>query len=1009
MLCQKYNEPTAWRSEGADISFRNRMLQSILEALCIMKRTASLDQGTKDNIAMELERSLYDSASSRASYEDRNTLKRRMIRCMGMRQDNYLKNRIQKLCESRGMPQNMKQEVGRRTGDIDSEFSSVALEHLQHCKKLGCNICRSLRQLGVCESLSDSRKRGAEGRLCPAAKKPRCSSRETFLRHPLSMLTNFTQGQIEQHLNALQQEFSAPPSPQGHSENSMQRSVETCQSGSVCAVCNGNDLEFQMPVYRCNGTCGKNIRRKAYYFADVRHKFTFCNSCFKALPDEITISKHTISKSKFIKTRHVKNNDWKEGWVCCDTCNKWVHQVCGLFNPNLEKRGRATEFHCPACLLQKMAAKNLGKQDRLRSKMLKSAAELDRSGMTDYIEGFLFRRMEELQGKDAESAGCGVETRAALPQIFVRTALNRDEPVAVQQEMLRRYKKHNCPHEFSYSSKCILLFQRIDGADVLLFVMYAHEFDERCEGPNQRSVYISYVDSVKYFQPSRWRTAIWQEIITAYLSYARERGFVYGFLWACPPLKNDNYILHCKPRDQKTPKAARLREWYRAMLSRAERKGLVYNADTLWNQYFGTKVDPIQQSRGEEGSGTQAGRRVSKKKENNFVRKDACATRLPYYSGDCWNGMAEDLIKKISRDEEQKQRRAEIQAKRASKGNHRPTRCKTRTQAGSVPDEDSSYGVHEPGTPDALMCKLATAMGQMKDDFIVVQLTPRCWCCEQYILSVDRYACKRSREWGDKNYVLCQDCFDVIPQENKAVVSTVELVNSVTTSVDRRTLLGNNGAGSSDGTSGGNVVAVRSEEAKEKELSNFKKTFGDHTFHGCREFIRERLPKMIPNPSNDPNPKRESEMFATRSNFLSMCQRNFYQYDQLRRAKHTSMMVVHHLHYPEEYASSQGRDSCSKTGESGHRPKPSQPRRRLKLTKDQWKALLYLLSHASKCVDGNCVVKHCKGMKKMLIQEKVCEVKGSCECGNCENVKEWKRRLLILQSCRSLRKKNAQG
>ena len=50
--------------------------------------------------------------------------------------------------------------------------------------------------------------------------------------------------------------------------------------------------------------------------------------------------------------------------------------------------------------------------------------------------------------------------------------------------------------------------------------------------------------------------------------------------------------------------------------------------------------------------------------------------------------------------------------------------------------------------------------------------------------------------------------------------------------------------------------------------------------------------------TTDADDLMESEFFDTRQNFLSLCQGNHYQYDTLRRAKHSSMMVLYHLHNP---------------------------------------------------------------------------------------------------------------
>lgn len=46
-----------------------------------------------------------------------------------------------------------------------------------------------------------------------------------------------------------------------------------------------------------------------------------------------------------------KKNDeeTEEGWVQCDVCELWVHQICGLFNKGRNKED--TPYVCPSCLL----------------------------------------------------------------------------------------------------------------------------------------------------------------------------------------------------------------------------------------------------------------------------------------------------------------------------------------------------------------------------------------------------------------------------------------------------------------------------------------------------------------------------------------------------------------------------------------------------------------------------------------------------------------------------------
>ena len=71
---------------------------------------------------------------------------------------------------------------------------------------------------------------------------------------------------------------------------------------------------------------------------------------------------------------------------------------------------------------------------------------------------------------------------------------------------------------------------------------------------------------VEYFRPRKHRTAVYHEILVAYLDWIRRRGFKAAHIWSCPPQRGNNFIFWCHPLHQKTPTRDRLSGWYGNML-----------------------------------------------------------------------------------------------------------------------------------------------------------------------------------------------------------------------------------------------------------------------------------------------------------------------------------------------------------------------------------------------------------------------------------------------------------
>ncbi|KAK7381468.1 hypothetical protein VNO80_00011 [Phaseolus coccineus] len=746
----------------------------------------------------------------------------------------------------------------------------------------------------------------------------------------VSLTELFTPEQVREHISGLRQWVG-----QSKSKAEKNQAMEHSMSENSCQLCAVEKLTFEPPPIYCT-TCGVRIKRNNMYYTtgtgDTRHYF--CIPCYNdARTENIIVDGTPIAKSRLEKKKN--DEETEEWWVQCDKCEAWQHQICALFNGRRNDGGQA-EYTCPNCYIQEVER---GERKPLPQSAVLGAKDLPRTILSDHIEQRLFRRLKHERQERARVQGKSYDEIPGADALVIRVVSSVDKKLEVKPRFLEIFQEENYPTEFPYKSKVVLLFQKIEGVEVCLFGMYVQEFGSESQFPNQRRVYLSYLDSVKYFRPEvkavtgeALRTFVYHEILIGYLEYCKKRGFTSCYIWACPPLKGEDYILYCHPEIQKTPKSDKLREWYLSMLRKASKENIVVDLTNLYDHFF--------VSTGE-------------------CRAKVTAARLPYFDGDYWPGAAEDLIYQLHQEEDGR--------KQNKKGTTKKTITKRALKASGQSDLSGN------ASKDLLlMHKLGETICPMKEDFIMVHLQHACTSCCILMVSGNRWVCNQC-----KNYQICDKCYD---------------------------------------------VELKREERERHPINQREK----HTLYPVE--ITD-----VPSDTKDKDDILESEFFDTRQAFLSLCQGNHYQYDTLRRAKHSSMMVLYHLHNPTAPAfvttcnicyldieTGQGwrcevcpeYDVCNacyeKDGGIDHphkltnhpsmvdrdaQNKEARQHRVLQLRK-----MLDLLVHASQCRSAHCQYPNCRKVKGLFRHGMHCKIRASGGCVLCK--KMWYLLQLHARACK---------
>uniref|UniRef100_A0A8C8D4L9 histone acetyltransferase n=1 Tax=Oncorhynchus tshawytscha TaxID=74940 RepID=A0A8C8D4L9_ONCTS len=440
--------------------------------------------------------------------------------------------------------------------------------------------------------------------------------------------------------------------------------------------CCGRKLEFSPQTLCCYGKQLCTIPRDAAYFS-YQNRYHFCEKCFNeiqgecvSLGDDPSQPQTSISKDQF---QRKKNDTLDPEWLVeCTDCGRKMHQICVLHNDTIWPAG----FVCDSCLK---------KANKTRKENKYAARRLPQTKLGSFLEG---RVNDYLRRQNHPESG----------DVTIRVVHVSDKVVEVKPGMKSRFvDTGEMSESFPYRTKALFAFEDIDGADVCFFGMHVQEYGSDSPPPNQRRVYISYLDSVHFFQPRHLRTGVYHEILIGYLEYVKKLGFTTGHIWACPPSEGDDYIFHCHPVDQKIPKPKRLQEWYKKMLDKAVVERIVHDYKDVFKQATEDRL--------------------------------TSANELPYFEGDFWPNVLEESIKELEQEEEERKREENstssesVDAPKSDSKNAKKKNSKKTSK-----NKNSSLiraNKKKPGMPNVsndLSQKLYACMEKHKEVFFVIRL-----------------------------------------------------------------------------------------------------------------------------------------------------------------------------------------------------------------------------------------------------------------------------------------------
>ena len=331
----------------------------------------------------------------------------------------------------------------------------------------------------------------------------------------------------------------------------------------LCFLCGKNDLEDIAPSeVKCDEDgCTQLVSDSQSYYCG-RSK-SICEKCYSAIQDSDV-------KASFFECKCGK--PLKETWIKCSSCSFWTHKKCTLFHERYSRFNG--HFTCLHCRLDPNSS-NISTE----TVSPYAAESLPSCDLSQHIERGIRQCLSTVADSDAS-----VE-KTSLNSFSVRVLSNESITYIVGKETTKRIPQ--IPKAFPLKRKCLALFCKIEGVDVLVFCVFVDEYDQT--GPKQNSgrIFLTFLESIPFLKERSYRMTIYSTFLIEYFRYMKEIGFRSIHIWACPPPQNQS-LFNCPSTLFNGLTNETLYNWFSNILNKAKEENVVVDFETLHDEVFGS-------------------------------------------------------------------------------------------------------------------------------------------------------------------------------------------------------------------------------------------------------------------------------------------------------------------------------------------------------------------------------------------------------------------------------------